>query len=146
MHRFIPIYASWEGARVTEIKVLHHPRCFGKSKYSLTRIPRVILDLIVVRFLDKALDRPMQFFGRAGLVSILFAVVFSIWALWLKLFGGVSFILTPLPLLIVLFLIAGLLCILMGLLAETQSRTYFAASGRAHYSVRRSVNIADPIR
>ncbi len=146
MHRFIPIYASWEGARVTEVPVSHHPRRFGKSKYGLTRIPRVILDLIVIRFLDKALDRPMQFFGRAGLLSLGLASIVAVWALWLKLISGVSFILTPLPLLTVLLFITGVLCILMGLLAEMQSRTYFEARGKAHYSVSRVSNIPAPVR
>ena len=54
MHRFIPIYASWEGARVTEVAVHHHPRTAGKTKYGLSRIPRVILDLLVIRFFDKS--------------------------------------------------------------------------------------------
>jgi hypothetical protein len=59
MHRFIPIYASWEGARVTEIPVTHHPRRHGASKYGFGRIPRVMLDLLVIMFFDRAMDRPM---------------------------------------------------------------------------------------
>ena len=61
MHRFIPIYASWEGARVTEIPVMHHARNAGVTKYGLSRIPKVILDLLVIRFFDKSLDRPIHF-------------------------------------------------------------------------------------
>src|SRR6185437_10454637 len=69
MHRYIPIYARWQGARVTELAVTHHPRLHGKSKYGLSRASRVLLDLIVIFFLDRAVDRPMQFFGAAGLYS-----------------------------------------------------------------------------
>ena len=66
MHRFIPIYAAWEGARVTELPVAHPARRFGKSKYGLGRIARVLLDLLLVYFIDRAFDRPIQFFGKIG--------------------------------------------------------------------------------
>src|ERR1700730_13608046 len=64
MHRFIPIYAAWEGARVTELAVAHHPRRFGRSKYGIGRVFRVLLDLLIVYFIDRAFDRPIQFFGK----------------------------------------------------------------------------------
>jgi glycosyltransferase involved in cell wall biosynthesis len=74
MHRFIPIYAAWEGARVTELAVTHHPRRFGKSKYGMSRIARVLLDLLIVYFIDRAFDRPIQFFGQLGLGFLILAV------------------------------------------------------------------------
>src|SRR6202040_4386664 len=64
MHRFIPIYAAWEGARVTELAVAHHPRRFGRSKYGIGRVARVPLDLFILYFIDRAFDRPIQFFGK----------------------------------------------------------------------------------
>ena len=69
MHRFIPIYAAWEGARVTELAVAHHPRRFGRSKYGIGRIARVLLDLLIVYFIDRAFDRPIRFFGKRASVS-----------------------------------------------------------------------------
>lgn len=137
MHRFIPIYAAWEGAAVTELPVNHHSRKFGVSKYGLSRVPRVVLDLLVIRFLDRALDRPIQFFGKIGLYCVLFGLISGLYAIWLKIWQGVSFILTPLPLLTVFLLLIGLLLILLGLLAEVQSRTYFEARGRPIYSIRK---------
>ena len=125
MHRFIPIYASWEGAKVTEIPVNHHPRIAGKTKYGLSRIPRVILDLLVIRFFDKSLDRPIHLFGQFGLLMFLIAFLLFFMALFLKVFMNISFILTPLPLLVVFFSMSGLLCIFLGLVAEIQSRIYF---------------------
>src|SRR5215831_5366436 len=74
MHRFIPIYAAWEGARVTEIGVAHHPRRSGHSKYGIGRIARVLLDLLIVYFIDRAFDRPIQFFGKLGLGFLVLAV------------------------------------------------------------------------
>jgi dolichol-phosphate mannosyltransferase len=140
MHRFIPIYASWEGAKVTEIAVKHHPRIAGKSKYGLSRIPKVILDLLVIRFFDKSLDRPIHLFGKFGLVMFLIAIILSLFAIYLKIFMNTSFILTPLPLLAVFFAMSGLLCIFLGLVAEIQSRIYFESSGRASYQVKKNNN------
>ncbi len=140
MHRFIPIYASWEGAKVTEIAVKHHPRIAGKSKYGLSRIPKVILDLLVIRFFDKSLDRPIHLFGKFGLVMFLIAIILSLFAIYLKIFMNTSFILTPLPLLAVFFAMSGLLCIFLGLVAEIQSRIYFESSGRAVYLVKKNNN------
>ena len=54
MHRFLPIYASWHGAKITELVVNHHPRTTGRSKYGLERVIKMLLDLLVVKFLDRA--------------------------------------------------------------------------------------------
>jgi len=139
MHRFIPIYASWEGAKVTEVAVRHHPRTAGKTKYGLSRIPRVILDLLVIRFFDKSLDRPIHLFGQFGLLMFLIAFLLSIFSIFLKIFMNISFILTPLPLLVVFFAMSGLLCIFLGLVAEIQSRVYFEAIDRPAYLVRKKL-------
>ena len=138
MHRFIPIYASWEGAKVTEIAVHHHPRTAGKTKYGLSRIPRVMLDLLVIRFFDKSLDRPIHLFGQFGLLLFLIAFLLSILAISLKIFYNISFILTPLPLLVVFFTMSGLLCIFLGLVAEIQSRIYFESRDRPSYLVKKN--------
>jgi glycosyltransferase involved in cell wall biosynthesis len=136
MHRFIPIYAAWEGARVTEIQVSHRARIFGTSKYGLGRIFRVLLDLFLLYFLDRALDRPIQFFGKFGIHAMLLSFIVIIIALVLKFNLGISLILTPLPLLAATLGIAGVLFLLLGIIAELMTRTYFAASGRMPYSIR----------
>jgi glycosyltransferase involved in cell wall biosynthesis len=146
MHRFIPIYASWEGAKVTEVAVHHHPRTAGKTKYGLSRIPRVILDLLVIRFFDKSLDRPIHLFGQFGLLMFFIAFLLAILAVFLKVFMNISFILTPLPLLVVFFAMSGLLCIFLGLVAEIQSRIYFEAIDRPAYLVRKNLkNISSDV-
>lgn len=144
MHRFIPIYAAWEGADITEMAVNHHPRRLGVSKYGLGRITKVILDLVLIRFMHKAFDRPIQFFGKIGIFLGGFSIIAGTWAAWLKIFHGVSFVLTPLPLLCVFLGLSGLLCILLGLLGELQMRIYFESQSKRHYSVRRSVNSTLP--
>jgi glycosyltransferase involved in cell wall biosynthesis len=141
MHRYIPIYASWEGARVMEMPVAHHPRLHGKSKYGFSRVSRVVLDLFVIFFLDRAIDRPMQFFGKAGLYALMGAFLVGCWALWLRFAEDVSFIQTPLPLLVSLLAITGLLCFFLGIIAEMLMRTYYESRGRRAYLVGKTVNI-----
>jgi dolichol-phosphate mannosyltransferase len=144
MHRFIPIYAAWMGARVTEIPVRHHPRVSGHSKYGLERIAKVILDLIVVKFLDRNFGKPIYVFGGFGLFALFLAFLSGATALYLKFVDGVSFIKTPLPLLTAMLLLVGVLSILMGLVAEMLVRTYYESQGRAAYSVRKLINIDAP--
>jgi len=135
MHRFIPIYAAQQGARVTEIPVTHHARQFGQSKYGLERVMKVILDLMVVSFLSRFFARPMYVFGGFGLVSLSVSFLCFIWMLVLKLGWGVSFILTPLPVLVSMTFLVGIMGLLMGLLAEVLVRTYFESQDRKSYVV-----------
>jgi glycosyltransferase involved in cell wall biosynthesis len=135
MHRFIPIYAAWEGARVTELPVTHHPRRHGKSKYGLGRISRVILDLVILYFIDRAFDRPMQFFGKLGLAFWGLALLIFGWAMVLKLGYGVTLIQTPLPLLAATIGLSGVLFILLGIIAEVLTRIYFEARGKPPYKI-----------
>jgi glycosyltransferase involved in cell wall biosynthesis len=139
MHRFVPIYAAWNGARVTEIPVQHHPRVHGQSKYGLERVFKVVLDLLVVKFLFRYANKPIYVFGGFGMLSILGGFVAGLWALALKLFAGVSLIQTPLPLLSVFLGAIGILSVLMGLLAEMLNRTYHESQGKAVYRVARIV-------
>jgi glycosyltransferase involved in cell wall biosynthesis len=141
MHRYIPVYASWHGARVGEMAVTHHPRLHGRSKYGLSRTRRVLLDLLVIFFLDRAVDRPMQFFGSVGLYAFFAAFLVGCWALWLRFAEGISFISTPLPLLFSLLAISGLLCLFIGVLAEMLMRTYFESRDQRAYLVGKTVNI-----
>jgi glycosyltransferase involved in cell wall biosynthesis len=136
MHRFIPIFAAWEGARVTELPVTHHPRKFGTSKYGLGRIVRVLLDLLTLFFIDRALDRPMQFFGKIGLGAFVLSVLVFIWALSLRFFFGTSLIQTPLPLLAATVGLSGVLFLLLGIIAEIMTRTYFESRGKAPYKIK----------
>jgi glycosyltransferase involved in cell wall biosynthesis len=140
MHRFIPVYASWQGARVTEMPVRHHPRTRGKSKYGLRRTYRVVLDLMVVKFLANYSTKPMHVFGGVGLLCFALAVISAAAAVWFKYVHEPpkSFIETPLPLLSVLLGVLGALAILMGLLAELVVRTYYEANDRKTYVLRSS--------
>jgi glycosyltransferase involved in cell wall biosynthesis len=140
MHRLIPIYASWMGAKVVEMPVRHHARKFGHSKYGLGRVLKVVLDLTVVKFLETYLVKPIYIFGGFGVTCILLAFVSLGLALANKLFAGVSLILTPLPLLSAMLFLMGCTSILMGLLAEMVTRTYFEAQDLRPYLIRERIN------
>jgi len=141
MHRFVPIYASWHGARVTEIPVRHHARKFGASKYGLERIVKVILDLLVVTFLDRYAKKPIYIFGGIGVLCLGVGAFAGAWALWLKFVQGLSLIQTPLPLVVVMMGITGVMCILMGLLAEMLTRTWHESQGKSVYLVKATRNL-----
>jgi glycosyltransferase involved in cell wall biosynthesis len=136
MHRFIPIYAAWEGARVTEIPVTHHARQFGSSKYGMGRILRVLLDLFTLCFIDRAFDRPMQFFGKLGIGFLGLSGLIFAWAIALKYGYDVSLIQTPLPLLAATVGLSGILFVLLGIMAEVQARIYFEARGKPPYKIK----------
>jgi glycosyltransferase involved in cell wall biosynthesis len=141
MHRFVPIYASWMGARVAEIPVNHRPRTRGASKYGFERIVKVFLDLLVVQFLGRYETRPMYVFGGFGLVSWGISAASAVYAVYRKLFDATSFIQTPLPLLSVMAFITGVLSILMGLLAELLVRTYYESQAKRPYSIKHTLNL-----
>src|SRR6478609_10232413 len=95
MHRFIPIYASWAGARVTEIPVEHHARTMGKSKYGLSRTLKVVFDLMTIKFMASYQTKPIYVFGSFGMLAFAISFLAGIYAVFLKIFKGISFILTP---------------------------------------------------
>jgi len=143
MHRFVPIYAAWQGAKVTEVGVTHYPRVHGISKYGFDRTIKVILDLIVVKFLDKFAHKPMYLFGGFGLVTFLISFLLFGLMLYLKIFNNKSFIETPLPMAVTLFTLMGFMSIFMGLIAEILMRTYHESQNKPTYIVDRTRNCED---
>ena len=138
MHRFIPIYASWAGARVAEIPVDHHARTMGKSKYGISRTIKVVFDLMTIKFMASYQTKPIYVFGMFGMLAFFLSVISGIWAIVLK-FYGVSFIQTPLPVVTVVMLAISVQFFLMGLLAELSVRTYHESQDKAIYAVREKI-------
>ena len=138
MHRFIPAYAAWRGARIAEVPVSHSPRVAGTSKYGFGRTFRVLLDLVLLVFLKKYMNRPMHFFGSWGLVSLALGFIAGIAAIVLRLIGFASLIQTPLPTLAALFIIVGIQFVLFGIIAEILMRTYYESQGARPYAIRES--------
>lgn len=143
MHRFIPIYASWQGARIIEIPVAHHARTQGKSKYGIERTFKVILDLMVVMFFKTLASKPIYIFGSFGIGNILLSFLGFFLMVYYKFWGGTTFIETPLPQLVVMFFLVGFISILMGFLAEILMRTYHESQGKPIYLVKKTQNIKD---
>src|SRR5258707_10991444 len=100
MHRFLPIYASWHGAKIIEIVVNHHPRRTGRSKYGLERGAKALLDLLVVKFLDSAAHKPMYVFGGWGTFRFGASVGAVLLVLYLQILKNFAFITTPVPLIV----------------------------------------------
>jgi glycosyltransferase involved in cell wall biosynthesis len=140
MHRFIPIYASWQGARVNEMVVNHRARRAGRSKYGLSRTFKVVLDLMVVKFLASFATKPVYVFGGFGLLSFACAAAAFLWAVYYKVAGLKDFVETPLPLVTVMFTLVGVLSLLMGLLAELVVRTYYESQNKRPYLIAEELN------
>jgi len=137
MHRFIPVYASWVGARITEVPVNHRQRTYGHSKYSLSRTSRVMLDLMTVKLLGSYSTKPIYFFGFAAFGLWFLAFVAAAIVIVQKLLPPYPYAHNnPLLLLAVFLAIVGVQFILMGLLAELSIRTYHESQGKAVYVVK----------
>jgi glycosyltransferase involved in cell wall biosynthesis len=136
LHRFIPALAGIEGARIAEMAVCHHPRRFGKSKYTITRTFRVILDLMTVVFLRRFMTRPLHVFGGAGLVSFALGFLVCAYLAMDKLAFGHSLGNRPLLDLGVLLIVTGVQLISTGIIAEILIRTYFESQHKAIFRVK----------
>src|ERR1700730_266571 len=143
MHRFIPIYASWSGARVTEIPVEHHARIMGNSKYGLSRTIKVIFDLMTIKFMASYQTKPLYVFGGVGLLTLFASFLCAVLAFLMKYASWphhADFIQTPLPVLTMVMLVLGIQFFLMGLLAEMLVRTYHESQAKRIYAVRERIN------
>jgi len=141
MHRFIPVYAKWSGARITEQVVRHHARKEGKSKYGLARTLKVLLDLTTVKFLGDYSTKPLYLFGLWGLLFIAGGIASGVITLVEKFMTPTTYAhRNPLLLLAVMLFVVGIQLIGMGLLAELQVRTYHESQHKPVYLIGEEVN------
>lgn len=140
LHRFLPALAFIEGARITEMPVLHHARQYGTSKYGLSRTFRVVMDLMTVFFLKKFVTRPMHVFGLFGLFSMFIGTALGLYLTVLKLGFGEHIGNRPLLTLAVLLLVTGVQLFCFGILTELMMRTYHESQNRPIYRVRQVVD------
>jgi glycosyltransferase involved in cell wall biosynthesis len=141
MHRFIPIYASWAGARVTEIPVEHHPRTMGTSKYGLSRTHKVVFDLMTIKFMASYGTKPIYVFGTFGVLAFAISFFAGLYAVFLKIFHRADFVQTPLPILAIVMFAVGVQFLLMGLLAEMLVRIYHESQAKRIYAVREKIGV-----
>ena len=139
LHRFLPALAFIEGARITEVKVTHHARRYGQSKYGIDRTFRVLMDLLTVWFMKRFLTRPMHVFGFGGLAAMGVGLLVVLWLVAEKLLLGVNIGDRPLLLMGLLGFVTGVQLFCFGLLAELQMRTYHESQGRPIYRVRETL-------
>lgn len=135
LHRFIAILAHFEGAKIKQVMVKHHPRIHGESKYGLARTFKVISDLILMLFFKKYFQKPMHLFGTIGFISTLSGVIINIYLLILKLLGNDIWG-KPLLILGVILFIGGIQFITIGILAEFLMRTYFESQKKKPYRIK----------
>ena len=135
LHRFLPVLANIEGARITEVKVNHRARQFGSSKYGIDRTFRVLMDLLTVWFMNRFLTRPMYVFGFGGILAIIGSFITSFYLLTIKLLGE-DIGNRPLLIFALLLAVTGVQLFGFGLLAELQIRTYHESQNRPIYRIR----------
>ena len=138
MHRFIPIYASWLGARITEIPVTHHPRLYGKSNYGIIRTFKVLLDLVTIKFLGDYSTKPIYLFGGIGILFGLLGFLCEVQVAYVKFVKGGKAYDNPMLIIGIFFMVIGFQSILIGLLAEINIRTYHESQHRPIYWIKES--------
>lgn len=141
LHRYIPAVASWMGISITEIPVKHHSRIYGKSKYTVSRLFRGLLDLMTVKFLISYSTRPMQLFGIPGALSFFFGLLIGGYLAFIRLFFHISIGDRPMLMLAILLLIMGIQFISMGLLGEIIVRTYYEGLNKPIYAIKETIGI-----
>jgi len=142
LHRFIPVLAALQGARMTEVPVKHHARIHGVSKYGIGRTSKVASDLVLMIFRLKYFQKPMHLFGPPGFLLLLSGVVINLYLLFLKI-RGERIGDRPLLILGVILLLAGLLLLLFGILSDIMMRTYYESQNRLPYQVRKIISNQD---
>lgn len=136
LHRFIPVLAKLQGAKITQVDVKHHPRIHGKSKYGINRTFKVMSDLVLMVFLRKYMQKPMHLFGTIGFISFGIGLLINLYLLVLKIMGQDIWG-KPLLILGLIFLLGGIQFITIGIIADINVRTYFESQNKKTYNVRK---------
>ena len=136
MHRYIPVILAMKGYRVAEVKVKHHRRKYGKTKYGINRLFKGALDLLYVVFWGNYSARPLHIFGYLSVLQFLLAFILLLYNFMRY---GPSFSIGPLLLLAAFLIISGLLSFILGVLSEIMIRTYYSTSKEKCYSIRKII-------
>jgi glycosyltransferase involved in cell wall biosynthesis len=135
LHRFIPVLARLQGAKITEVDVTHHPRQYGKTKYGIGRTFRVMSDLLLMIFYQKYLQKPMHLFGTLGIFTFVIGVILNIYLL-IEKFLGHDIWGRPVLILAITLTLGGIQLITSGIIAEIIMRTYYESQDKKIYSVK----------
>ena len=135
LHRFIPVLAKQQGAKMTEVDVKHHPRIHGTSKYGLSRTFKVMADLILMLFFQKYFQRPIHLFGGLGLLAFLLGTIINMYLLVLKIMGEDIWG-RPILILGFILILGGIQLITTGIISEIIVRTYFESQDKKPYRIK----------
>jgi glycosyltransferase involved in cell wall biosynthesis len=141
MHRFIPVYAAWTGASITEIRTHHRQRLYGKSHYGFIRTIKVVLDLLTVKFLGDFSTRPIHLFGGSGFFFMTAGSFIGIYVLYEKFYLHIFAYRNPLLLLAVFLFLIGFELVLIGLIAELIIRLYHESVSNPVYTIKEKINL-----
>ena len=143
MHRFIPIYASWRGGRITELVVNHRARQFGTSKYGIGRTFKVLIDLITVKFLSGYTTKPAYLFGGMGFTVIGIGLLLALGSIieWLTVNTWPHKM--TVMMLATFFVTNGVILLCIGLLAELVVRIYHGQGQRKTYVLAQDLRPGD---
>ena len=136
LHRFIPVLAKLQGARITQVDVKHHARVHGKSKYGINRTFKVMSDLVLMVFMRKYMQKPMHLFGTIGFISFGLGMLINLYLLVWKLMGHDIWN-RPLLILGLILLLGGIQFITIGIIADINVRTYYESQNKKTYNIRR---------
>lgn len=138
-HRFVPVFATAVGARITEIPITNVDRPFGQSNYGLARTLNVFIDLFFLYFFVRYLDRPLRIFGKAALVvgAVAMFITFYLLVIWLSTGMAVVRAHSGLFTAALVLYLASVQFLMAGILGEMLSRVYYNTEKKRHYRVRR---------
>jgi glycosyltransferase involved in cell wall biosynthesis len=136
MHRFIPIYGYWQGAKIAEIPVNHRSRKFGKSKYGMIRIFKVLLDLLTIKFLGSFSTKPIYFFGGIGIGLCSISGLLFTFTLYQKIFLQAWVHRNPLFMVAIFIFLTGIQFLFFGILAEIMVRIYYETGNKKIYRIK----------
>lgn len=139
LHRFIPVLAKLQGAKITQVDVKHHARIHGKSKYGINRTFKVMSDLVLMVFMRKYMQKPMHLFGTMGFISFGIGALINLYLLIWKIMGHDIWN-RPILILGLIFLLGGIQLITIGIVADINVRTYYESQNKKTYNVRRVFN------
>lgn len=136
MHRFMPALLALDGFRVTEVKVSHHPRVHGQTKYNWKRAIKGFVDMLFIWFWRRYSYRATHLFGGTGILFGLMGALILLWMFIEKVFFGMSLSERLWPLVGTLLVLVGLQLFIFGILVDIAVKTYYRTRGRMNYSVR----------
>jgi dolichol-phosphate mannosyltransferase len=143
MHRFLPIYVTWAGARLKEVPVQHHARTRGKSKYGLGRIPKVLLDLTTLKFLRDYYVTPIYFFGLVGLMLVLSGMISGVFAALAWGWWDMPILASCLTVVAPMLMLFGVVQVTLGVMTEVMIRMHYDIRDKEPFRIRETRNMEE---